>query len=671
MSGLEKKFATKSKIVNYITNRESTSKVEISKELNLSMPTVLSNVKDLLEKGIIIETGEYESTGGRKAKSIGINPSYRYAMGIVITANHLGMVLVNLKYEIVKSERIRLKFVPDMSYCSQVADFAAEFLDNMNDAEQKEKLLGVGISIPGIINQEQKLVIKSHALKLENYSLSFLEQAFSVSVYFVNDANAAMMAEDMNTYQNAIYLSLNQTLGGAFCIGGKLFSGENQKAGEFGHMILVPQGRKCYCGKSGCADAYCAAGALVGESKDSVEQFMQLLQNNDEKAEKKWEEYLDYLAILISNLRMAYDMDIILGGEMGGYLSDYMIPLGEKVMKYNGFDHDLRYLKNCSYKKEASAVGAAFAGDLAVTTTSGPGVCLKSEAMNLAVIAELPLVVVNVQRGGPSTGMPTKSEQTDLLQALYGRNGESPMPVIAATSPTNCFDAAYMAAKIALEHMTPVVLLTDAFIANGSAAWKLPNMDEYPAINPPYVTPDMIGTWTPFQRNEKTGVRYWAVPGTEGFMHRIGGLEKSSETGVISTEPENHQKMTLLRQAKVDKIADSIPEQEVQGDADADLLVVGWGGTYGHLYSAVEHMRKNGKKVALAHFQYINPLPKNTAEILKKYKKIVVAEQNLGQFAGYLRMKVPGLNISQFNQVKGQPFVTRELVEAFTKLLEE
>ena len=319
----------------------------------------------------------------------------------------------------------------------------------------------------------------------------------------------------------------------------------------------------------------------------------------------------------------------------------------------------------------ASAVGAAFAGDLAVTTTSGPGVCLKSEAMNLAVIAELPLVVINVQRGGPSTGMPTKSEQTDLLQALYGRNGESPMPVIAATSPTNCFDAAYMAAKIALEHMTPVVLLTDAFIANGSAAWKLPDLDEYPAIKPPYVTPEMAETWTPFQRNEKSGARYWAVPGTEGFMHRIGGLEKSNETGVISTEPENHQKMTLLRQAKIEKIADSIPELEVQGDTDADLLVVGWGGTYGHLYSAVEHMRKNGKKVGLAHFQYINPLPKNTAEVLKKYKKIVVAEQNLGQFAGYLRMKVPGLNISQFNQVKGQPFVTRELVEAFTKLLEE
>lgn len=319
----------------------------------------------------------------------------------------------------------------------------------------------------------------------------------------------------------------------------------------------------------------------------------------------------------------------------------------------------------------ASAVGAAFAGDLAVTTTSGPGVCLKSEAMNLAVIAELPLVVINVQRGGPSTGLPTKSEQTDLFQALYGRNGESPMPVIAATSPTNCFDAAYMAAKIAVEHMTPVVLLTDAFIANGSAAWKLPNIDEYPAIRPPYVTPDMAETWTPFQRNEKTGARYWAVPGTEGFMHRIGGLEKSSETGVISTEPENHQKMTLLRQAKIDKIADSIPDIEVLGDADADLLIVGWGGTYGHLHLAMEFMRKQGKKVAFAHFQYINPLPKNTAEILKKYKKIIVAEQNLGQFAGYLRMKIPGLNISQFNQVKGQPFVTRELVDAFTKLLEE
>lgn len=320
----------------------------------------------------------------------------------------------------------------------------------------------------------------------------------------------------------------------------------------------------------------------------------------------------------------------------------------------------------------ASAVGAAFAGALAVTSTSGPGVCLKSEAMNLAVIAELPLVVVDVQRGGPSTGLPTKSEQTDLLQALFGRNGESPMPVIAATSPTHCFDAAYMACKVALEHMTPVVLLTDAYIANGSAAWKLPKLEEYPAICPPYVTPDMAEGWTPFQRNPENQVRYWATPGTEGFMHRIGGLEKSNETGAISTEPENHQLMTQLRAEKVERIADALPPLQVEGDADdADLLIVGFGGTYGHLHSAMDELRRQGKKVALAHLQWINPLPKNTAEVLRKYPKVVVAEQNMGQLAGYLRMKVEGVCLHQFNQVKGQPFVVQELVDAFTKIMEE
>lgn len=317
----------------------------------------------------------------------------------------------------------------------------------------------------------------------------------------------------------------------------------------------------------------------------------------------------------------------------------------------------------------ASAVGAAFAGALAVTSTSGPGVCLKSEAMNLAVIAELPLVILNVQRGGPSTGLPTKSEQTDLLQALYGRNGESPMPVIAAKSPGDCFDAAFMACKIAVEHMTPVVLLTDAFIANGSAAWKLPELAEYPAITAPFVTADMMGKWTPFMRNEETGSRYWAIPGTEGFAHRIGGLEKSNETGAISTEPENHHKMTILRQEKVEKIP--VPDVEVEGAEDAELLVVGFGGTYGHLRSAVDEMNKAGKKVALAHFTYINPLPKNAAEVLRKYKKVVVAEQNMGQFAMYLRSKVEGVHFNQFNQVKGQPFVVNELVEAFTNLLNE
>ena len=314
----------------------------------------------------------------------------------------------------------------------------------------------------------------------------------------------------------------------------------------------------------------------------------------------------------------------------------------------------------------ASAVGASYAGALAVTSTSGPGICLKSEAMNLAVIMELPLVVLDVQRGGPATGLPTKSEQTDLLQVLFGRNGESPMPVLAATSPTDCFDAAYEASKMALEHMTPVVLLTDAFVANGSAAWKLPKLADYPAINPPFVPAELKGTWTPYQRNEE-GVRYWAVPGTEGFTHILGGLEKDNATGAISTNPENHHLMTQLRQQKIDKI--QVPDVVVEGDKDdAELLIVGFGGTYGHLHAAMDEMRAAGKKVALAHYKYINPLPKNTAEVMKKYPKVVVAEQNMGQFAGYLRMKVDGFVPYQYNEVKGQPFVVNELVAAFTEI---
>jgi len=314
----------------------------------------------------------------------------------------------------------------------------------------------------------------------------------------------------------------------------------------------------------------------------------------------------------------------------------------------------------------ASAVGASYAGALAVTSTSGPGICLKSEAMNLAVIMELPLVVLDVQRGGPATGLPTKSEQTDLLQVLFGRNGESPMPVLAATSPTDCFDAAYEASKMALEHMTPVVLLTDAFVANGSAAWKLPKLADYPAINPPFVPAELKGTWTPYQRNEE-GVRYWAVPGTEGFTHILGGLEKDNATGAISTNPENHHLMTQLRQQKIEKI--QVPDVVVEGDKDdAELLIVGFGGTYGHLHAAMDDMRAAGKKVALAHFKYINPLPKNTAEVMKKYPKVVVAEQNMGQFAGYLRMKIDGFVPAQYNEVKGQPFVVNELVAAFTEI---
>lgn len=319
----------------------------------------------------------------------------------------------------------------------------------------------------------------------------------------------------------------------------------------------------------------------------------------------------------------------------------------------------------------ASAVGAAFAGALACTSTSGPGICLKSEAINLAVITELPLVVIDVQRGGPSTGLPTKSEQTDLLQALYGRNGESPIPVIAATSPTNCFDAAFEACRIAVEHMTPVILLTDAFIANGSAAWRLPDIAKYPSITPPYVTPEMQEGWSPYKRNPDTDVRYWAVPGTPGFTHRIGGLEKSAATGAISNDPGNHQNMVETRARKVARIAEYIPALAVEGDTDADLLIVGFGGTYGHLCEAMLQMNANGKKVALAQFQYINPLPANTEEILRKYKKIVVAEMNTGQFAGYLKSKFEGIKLHRYNEIKGQPFNVSALVEAFTKIMEE
>ena len=315
----------------------------------------------------------------------------------------------------------------------------------------------------------------------------------------------------------------------------------------------------------------------------------------------------------------------------------------------------------------ASSVGAAFAGALAVTSTSGPGMCLKSEAMNLAVIMELPLVILDVQRGGPATGLPTKSEQTDLLQALFGRNGESPMPVLAATSPTDCFEAAYEASKIALEHMTPVILLTDAYVANGSGAFRLPNLAEYPAINPPYVPEELKGEWTPYMRKEN-GTRYWAVPGRQGFEHILGGLEKDDKTGAISTNPENHDLMTRKRANKVANIP--VPELTVLGDKDdAELLIVGFGGTYGHLRAAMEEMRAQGKKVAMTHFRYINPLPANTAEVMKKYPKVVVAEQNMGQLAGWLRMKVDGFCPEQYNEVKGQPFKVVELVEAFNNIL--
>ncbi len=316
-----------------------------------------------------------------------------------------------------------------------------------------------------------------------------------------------------------------------------------------------------------------------------------------------------------------------------------------------------------------TAIGASFAGGLAVTSTSGPGLALKAEAIGLAVMAELPLVIVNVQRGGPSTGLPTKTEQADLMQALYGRNGESPIVVMAASTPVNCFDYAYYAAKIAVEHMVPVMLLTDGYLANGTQQWRVPDDEDFPQIIPPY-SKQKAEEYKPYLRSEDKLNRDWVVPGTEGFEHRIGGLEKDAITGNISHDGLNHEKMVKTRQAKVDKVADFVPLQEVEGSEDADLLVIGWGGTYGHLQTAVKELNAEGKKVALAQFNYIMPLPKNTDEILKKYKKIVVCELNLGQFAGYLRMQFPQYVYHQFNRVQGQPFMVSELKEEFLKLME-
>ena len=317
-----------------------------------------------------------------------------------------------------------------------------------------------------------------------------------------------------------------------------------------------------------------------------------------------------------------------------------------------------------------SAIGASFAGNLAVTSTSGPGLALKSEGIGLAVMAELPLVVIDVQRGGPSTGLPTKTEQTDLMQALYGRNGESPVAVVAAATPTDCFTMAFEAARIAVEHMTPVILLTDAFIGNGSSAWRVPDADEYPEIKVRKVTPDMIAAgWRPYQRDEQSKVRYWALPGTEGAMHRLGGLEKDFVTGAISTDPANHEKMVLTRREKIARIADNIPELEVYGAADSDTLLIGWGGTFGHLMTATDELVAAGKPVAFAHFRYINPLPANALDVIRRYRRVIVAELNTGMFADYLQSKLPGTEILRINKIQGQPFQVAEIVEQVTNYM--
>lgn len=319
-----------------------------------------------------------------------------------------------------------------------------------------------------------------------------------------------------------------------------------------------------------------------------------------------------------------------------------------------------------------SAIGASFAGNFAVTTTSGPGLSLKSEAIGLAVITELPLVIVDVQRGGPATGLPTKPEQSDLLQALYGRNGESPVVVIAASTPANCFYYAFQASKIALEHMTPVILLTDGYLANGSELWAIPSTEDLPEIKAPIADEqDEDYEFMPYKRDPETLAREWAFPGKVGLRHRVGGLEKEDVTGIVSHDPLNHQKMVYLRKAKVDKVVDVIPELEVYGEDEGDLLVVGWGGTYGALYSAVRDLREEGKKISLAHLHYIHPLPGNIKDIFKRFKRIMICEINTGQLAYHLRSTMGCFEYYQYNKVQGLPFFVSELKTKFNEMLED
>lgn len=316
-----------------------------------------------------------------------------------------------------------------------------------------------------------------------------------------------------------------------------------------------------------------------------------------------------------------------------------------------------------------AAIGASFAGNIGVTSTSGPGLALKSEGIGLAVMAELPLVIIDVQRGGPSTGLPTKTEQTDLMQALYGRNGESPVVVVAPASPTDCFTMAFEAARIAIEHMTPVILLSDAFIGNGSSAWRVPDAEDFPRITPRYVPVELRESWRPYLRDENTLARYWAIPGTEGLAHRLGGLEKDYNTGALSIDPVNHEKMVYARREKVERVADDIPELEVIGCGDADTLLIGWGGTYGHLRTAAEDLVKEGYKIDFAHFRYINPLPRNTHDVLSRYKTVICAELNTGQFADFLQSRNPGLQIKRINKIQGQPFLISEVVAGVKEIL--
>lgn len=355
--GIDKRKANLAKVAKFILHRRSTSKPEIAAMLGLSMPTVLQNVKELLERGIIVESGEYESTGGRKAKALSVNAGLKYAAGIDITANHISYVVIDLTGELVEKERIRAVFENSLEYNEKVHQGFLEFVQRAGI--EAKRILGVGISLPGIIDKEHETLIISHILRLKNVSLKNLSRLFEYEVCYENDANSAAMAEMYRLEKNALYLSLSNSVGGSFYIHNGIYEGDDYRSSEFGHMIIVPGGRQCYCGKKGCVDAYCSAQVLAAKADDNLEQFFERLDRGDEDLQQVWDEYLEYLAVTVTNLRMAYDCDIILGGYVGGYLEKYMAELSKRVIKYNGFENDTTYLKTCSFQKEVSAVGIA------------------------------------------------------------------------------------------------------------------------------------------------------------------------------------------------------------------------------------------------------------------------------------------------------------------------
>lgn len=347
----------KSEIVRYIFNHKNAAKSEIAKELNLSMPTVLQNTKELIEQGIVVEGGEYESTGGRRAKSLALNGDAVYAVGVDITTDHISFVLINFTGDILKHICKRKDFCNSLDYYRELSEEIEDFL--RVEKLDTSRILGLGVALPGIIDNEEKMLIKSHVLKLEGISLKIVERFMPYTVHFENDANAAMIAEQEKMQGDAIYLFISNTVGGAFRTKGSIFRGNNRKAGEFGHTIIVPGGRECYCGKRGCVNSYCSVLALKNATGLPLDQFMARVAEKDPEVLKVWDEYLEYLAITVSNLRMMYDTDIILGGDVGEYLESYMFEFGKRVMKYNKFDSDFSYLKNSVYKKGGAAAGSA------------------------------------------------------------------------------------------------------------------------------------------------------------------------------------------------------------------------------------------------------------------------------------------------------------------------